>query len=84
MSAGAQKPDVDLLATDELIAALFARFDHVVFSAYQALTDDQSRYIRRWKGNTVMCGGLGLLIAHDATAEHVATEVRIQGEDESQ
>ena len=52
--------DLSLVATDDLVEALFGRFDHATFSGMRERVgpDGSHVYIRRWMGNSHTVIGL--------------------------
>lgn len=52
--------DLDLISTDDLMEELFGRFDHAVFEGVKVnVTREESVIERQWKGDALMCCGLG-------------------------
>lgn len=57
--------DIELLPTDDLLAELFRRHDHAVFTGMQKRTADDGpvtevEVMRDWKGNAHATAGLAL------------------------
>ncbi len=50
--------DLGLRSTDDLIAELFRRFDHAVFTSCKIKGSERQSLIRRWSGHDIVCLGL--------------------------
>lgn len=54
--------DLSLVSTDDLLDALIARHDAIIFAGIQNRTTESYFYTRRWSGGNIMCLGLARFI----------------------
>ena len=53
--------DLSLVPTDDLLGALKARFDHMIFSGVQVLGGSGIRaheHVEKWSGHVTWCAGM--------------------------
>lgn len=59
------KPNLELVATGDLIAEIFKRVDAAVFVGMKMETNNAYKTFRRWIGPQAFCTGLSLNMALD-------------------
>lgn len=77
------KEQLELVATDDLVAEILGRFQHVVLCGMNIPIDGEQHVIRRWRGNSMTCSGLCQSASMDIINDWNADARRTNGEDDT-